>query len=67
LGAECAECQINEERKAARLAANKPIIEQLHKIKNSLISEWRESWPGVEHGKGILGQAINRAIEELDK
>jgi len=46
--------------------ANKPILDSLLAIRQQLINEWNTPWPGVEHGKALLGQSINDAIHRYE-
>lgn len=40
---------------------------QLRAIRRGLVADWNEPWPGAEFGKGILGQAIDGAIECVER
>jgi hypothetical protein len=52
-------------RQAAREAADHKALIQLQKIREDLISEWHYPWPGAEHGKAIIGKAIDGAIADV--
>jgi hypothetical protein len=34
-------------------------------IRSQLVADWNKPWPGAEHGKAIIGKAIDGALEEL--
>jgi hypothetical protein len=56
-------------RETARREADALAAKQLRSIKEGFIREIErhEPWPGMEFGKGMLGKALNEAIEEVDK
>lgn len=66
LGASCAECDAGAERLQRAVAANSGVALQLRRIRRDLIDEWSRPWFGAEHGKAILGQALNCALAELE-
>lgn len=53
-------------RKAAVAAAEERAARQLRQIRADLIAEWNRPWPGLEHGKAILGLAIDGALKSLE-
>lgn len=52
-------------REEARERARIDAIESLHVIRAGLIAEWQKPWPGAEHGKAIIGKAIDGALADL--
>jgi len=66
LGKSCAECDLQAQAIARRAAANAPSLVALRSIREGLIADWHKPWPGCEHGKAILGMAIDRAIKDLE-
>jgi len=67
LGDSCAECYWIAQAKARREAVNAPIIEALQAIKAQHIKDWHRPWPGMEFGKAMFGNMLNKAIEDLKK
>jgi len=56
-------------REAARREADALAEKQLREIKKGFVREIErhEPWPGMEFGKGMLGKALNEAIEEVER
>ena len=52
-------------RDAARKAAQEETVRSLEAIKKKHIDEWGRRWPGAEHGKAIVGMAINKALADV--
>lgn len=52
-------------RRAVQEQVRLETISQLQNIRAGLIADWRKPWPGAEHGKAIVGQAIAAALAEL--
>lgn len=52
-------------RDDARRKADAEALDSLRAIKAKHIAEWNKPWPGAEHGKAIIGNAINGAIAEV--
>lgn len=65
LGPSCASCDHERAEKDRLAKRNAPIIAQLVAIRAQLVAEWHRPWPGCEHGKAIIGMAINGAIKDL--
>jgi hypothetical protein len=38
---------------------------QLQAIRARLVAEWHQPWPGAEHGKAIVGRALDAAIASV--
>ena len=55
------------DRREAIRAANIAAIRSLRMIRADLVREWHRPWPGCEHGKAIVGMAIDGAIAELER
>ena len=51
----------------AQRAARAETVASLEKIRARLIAGWHEKWAGCEHGKAIVGRAIDAALKELRK
>lgn len=56
-------------RQEAQEKARQESLTSLRKIRQQLVDEIKDGkpWPGIEFGKGHLGQAIDSAIKELEK
>ena len=54
-------------RLAARVAADRSTLASLRKIREGLVKGFNERWPGAEHGKAILGKAIDGALAKVKK
>ena len=52
-------------RAEAREEADRRTLAQLQAIRGRLVNEWHRPWPGAEHGKAMVGKAIDGAIEEV--
>lgn len=52
-------------RADAQEAARLETLASLRKIRKDLIAEWSRPWPGCEHGKALLGKAIDGAIDSV--
>lgn len=65
LGTSCAACDGHAAAMAARAARNAPHIAQLLQMRADLIRDWATPWPGVEHGKALVGMMIDGALADL--
>lgn len=65
LGTACAECEHIAARAKERAERNAPIIASLRAIRAAHVRDWHKPWPGMEHGKGIIGQCIDLALADL--
>lgn len=54
-------------RKEAREARRVEMLAQLHKIRAQHVADFAKPWPGAEHGKVIVGRALDGAIGDLEK
>lgn len=54
-------------RDDARRQAETTAIVSLRACREQLIAEWHTPWPGCEHGKAIIGMAIDGAIASLKR
>ena len=54
-------------RREAQEDARRGALAQLQTIRCQHIRDFRVPWPGAEHGKAILGKAIDRSIEILSE
>lgn len=54
-------------RQEAIKAAKEETLRSLHEIKRQHIRDWVKPWPGCEHGKAIIGNAINGAIKKIEE
>lgn len=54
-------------REEAIREADKRALVQLRQIRERLVDEWHRPWPGAEHGKAIVGSAIDGALEGITK
>ena len=52
-------------RREARERADRELLASLQADRARLIAEWHKPWSGCEHGKAIIGRAIDGAIEEV--
>lgn len=52
-------------RREAQEQARENTLASLQAIRAKHIAEWHEPWPGCEHGKAIIGRAIDGAIKDL--
>ena len=53
-------------RHEARERVDREALASLKSIRASLVAEWNKPWPGAEHGKSIVGQALDGAINEVE-
>jgi len=53
-------------RGAARERARAEALCSLRAVRGELVAEWLAPWPGCEHGKAVVGRAIDAAISELE-
>lgn len=53
-------------RKDAREKADAEGLTSLRRIRAQHVLEFDKPWPGAEHGKAIVGRAIDRAIKEVE-
>jgi hypothetical protein len=49
----------------ARAVADAETLRSLNVIRAQHIADWRRPWLGCEHGKALLGQALDGAIAEV--
>jgi len=49
----------------SRHEATLEAIRSLEAIRDKLIAEWGRPWPGVDHGKAIVGRSIDGALATL--
>ena len=54
-------------RRMAQAEATAKAVASLRIIRESLVANWHDRWPGAEHGKAIIGNCLNSAIESLEK
>lgn len=54
-------------RTEAREAARVETLASLRVIRARHAADFNKPWPGAQHGKAIVGMAINGAIRELEK
>lgn len=54
-------------RAAAQAAARHETIKSLRAIRAQHVADFHKPWPGAEHGKAILGRAIDAALEEVSR
>lgn len=52
-------------RVEARRTADAVALTQLRAIRAQHVRDFHVPWPGLEHGKALLGQSIDGAIREL--
>lgn len=55
------------DRSAVRHAADEAALASLRRIRAAHVRDWRQPWPGCEHGKAIVGQAIDGATADVSK
>lgn len=53
-------------REGARRKARAEALKSLRAVREQMVREWRNPWPGAEHGKAIVGKAVAQAIEDLE-
>ena len=53
------------DRVEARATARADAVRSLRVIRENLIATFDKPWPGAEHGKAIVGKAIDGAIASL--
>lgn len=54
-------------RRTEREQADRRALESLRAIRAQLVTDWARPWPGVEHGKALVGRAIDAAIAEVER
>jgi len=54
-------------RREAQEAARVQALDSLRAIRADHVANFNKPWPGCEHGKAILGRAIDGAIKELSR
>jgi hypothetical protein len=47
-------------------AARAETLASLREIRRQHVAAFHEPWPGCEHGKAIVGRAIDRAIADIE-
>ena len=52
-------------RHAAQVAADEEALQSLQTIRAQHVADWHKPWPGCEHGKAIIGQALDGAIADV--
>jgi hypothetical protein len=55
------------DRRAIQEHARCETLTQLRAIRERLVASWHKRWQGCEHGKAIIGRAIDGAISDLEK
>ena len=65
LGDRCAECQIEEERRARVERQNAPAVASLRKILSDHVRDLGVPWQGCEFGKAHFGNMVLGALADL--
>lgn len=54
-------------RRDAQAAADAKALVMLRAIRKQHVAEFHKPWPGAEHGKAIVGRAIDAALAEVSR
>jgi hypothetical protein len=54
-------------RQEHRAKADEEALSSLREIRRQHVGDFLEPWPGLEHGKALLGQMLDTAIGDIEK